>query len=268
MTQSYSEKSRYTSTNVLLPKTMRELHLFAGAGGGILGGILLGHHPVCAVEIEPYCRRVLLQRQRDGVLPRFPIWDDVRTFDGRPWRGRVDALCGGFPCQDISAIGGGEGITGERSGLWAEMRRIVGEVEPRFVLVENSPVLASRGLGVVLGDLAAMGYGVRWGVFSACMLGAPHPRERLFALADSEGEQSGQPSERQGREGAGGGNCDCGGDEKAGRIGFRQWGDEPAVGRVADGVGNRMDRLAALGNGQVPQVAALAWRVLSNRIAK
>jgi DNA (cytosine-5)-methyltransferase 1 len=80
---------------------MNELHLFAGAGGGILGGILLGHTTVCAVEIEPYPRKVLLQRQRDGILPKFPIWDDVCTFDGKPWRGSVDVICGGFPCQDI-----------------------------------------------------------------------------------------------------------------------------------------------------------------------
>ena len=97
---------------------MRELHLFAGAGGGILGGMLLGHTTVGAVEIEPYCRRVLLQRQRDGILPKFPIWDDVCTFDGKPWRGKVDVVCGGFPCQDISVAGKGTGITGERSGLW------------------------------------------------------------------------------------------------------------------------------------------------------
>src|SRR5882724_3055746 len=79
----------------ILSRAMRELHLFAGAGGGILGGILLGHTCVCAVEIEPYCRKVLLQRQRDGILPKFPIWDDVRTFDGKPWRGLVDVVCGG-----------------------------------------------------------------------------------------------------------------------------------------------------------------------------
>ena len=84
-------------------RTLNELHLFAGGGGGILGGILLGHEPVCAVEIKSYCRETLLQRQRDGLLPRFPIWDDVRTFDGTPWRGIADVVCGGFPCQDISA---------------------------------------------------------------------------------------------------------------------------------------------------------------------
>src|SRR5690606_31894660 len=145
-------------------EVMRELHLFAGAGGGVLGGMLLGHTCVCAVEIEPYPRKVLLQRQRDGILPKFPIWDDVRTFDGKPWRGLVDVVCGGFPCQDISAAGKGAGITGSRSGLWSEFKRIIREVRPRFVWVENSPMLTSRGLGVVLADLAALGYNARWGV--------------------------------------------------------------------------------------------------------
>ena len=86
--------------------------------------MLLGHTCVCAVEIEPYCRKVLLQRQRDGILPKFPIWDDVRTFDGKPWRGRVDVVCGGFPCQDISVAGSGAGIEGKQSGLWRDMARI------------------------------------------------------------------------------------------------------------------------------------------------
>ena len=104
---------------------MNELALFAGAGGGILAGHLLGWRTVCAVEIEDYPRRVLLQRQADGFLPRFPIWDDITTFDGKPWRGRVDVISGGFPCQDISAAGKGDGLDGERSGLWREMARVV-----------------------------------------------------------------------------------------------------------------------------------------------
>ena len=91
---------------------MNELHLFAGAGGGILGSELLGFRTVCAVELEPYPASVLLARQNDGLLPPFPVWDDVRTFDGRPWRGLVDVVSGGFPCQDISAAGKGAGIDG------------------------------------------------------------------------------------------------------------------------------------------------------------
>ena len=140
---------------------LNELALFAGAGGGILGGHLLGWRTVCAVECNAYAASVLVARQNDGTLAPFPIWDDVCTFDGRPWRGRVDVLSGGFPCQDISSAGQGAGIDGARSGLWAEMARIIGEVRPRFVLVENSPMLTSRGLGRVLGDLAALGYDAR-----------------------------------------------------------------------------------------------------------
>lgn len=166
---------------------MNELHLFAGAGGGILGGILHGNVCVCAVELEDYPRQALLQRQRDGILPWFPIWDDITTFDGRPWRGKVDIVAGGFPCQDISAAGKGAGITGSRSGLWGEMARIIREVEPRYVFVENSPILTSRGLDVVLGDLAEMGMDATWGVLSAADTGAPHRRERIWIVAHANG---------------------------------------------------------------------------------
>jgi len=329
---------------------VRELHLFAGAGGGILGGILLGHTTVCAVELEPYCRRVLLQRQRDGILPRFPIWDDVRTFDGKPWRGRVDVVCGGFPCQDISAAGKGAGIDGERSGLWGEFARIIREVGPRLVFVENSPMLTSRGLGRVLGDLAAMGFDARWCVLGACDVGAPHKRERIWILADaaswrdraehprsdfgtisgcdgagdnatvgvadtdnsrsrerrarqdwraesgSEGAMADARSERfaEARElptrriretGWGGSEAlpDANGAQRErvrraergtqertdARVGCSWWRQDPAdepesgVGRMAHGVANRVDRLKAIGNGQVPAVAALAWRTLN-----
>lgn len=162
---------------------MNELALFAGAGGGILGGHLLGWRTVCAVEREPYATAVLAARQNDGLLPPFPIWDDVCTFDGKPWRGRVDVVSGGFPCQDISAAGKGAGIDGERSGLWKHMARIVGEVRPQYVFVENSPLLIKRGLAVVLGDLAEMGYGAEWARISASDLGAPHKRERIWVTA-------------------------------------------------------------------------------------
>jgi DNA (cytosine-5)-methyltransferase 1 len=269
---------------------MNELHLFAGAGGGILGGMLLGHTTVCAVEIEPYCRKVLLQRQHDGILPRFPIWDDVRTFDGKPWRGLVDVVCGGFPCQDISAAGKGAGIDGERSGLWSHMARIIGEIRPRFAFVENSPMLVSRGLGRVLGDLAEMGYDSRWGVVSAADAGAPHLRERIWILAmsnpDSEigrgsqglfghgndaerlcAEVADAASERQPEpwEYGHASNCKASREREANHADDdgQWWATEPNVGRVAHGVAARVDRLKAIGNGQVPQVAALAWRILT-----
>lgn len=162
---------------------LRELALFAGAGGGILGGHLLGWRTVCAVEWEPYAASILAQRQNDGLLPPFPIWDDVQTFDGRPWRGVVDVVSGGFPCQDISVAGKGAGISGERSGMWTHMARIIGEVRPRFAFVENSPALLTRGLGVVLSDLAALGYDCRWTVLGAADVGAPHQRDRFWLVA-------------------------------------------------------------------------------------
>jgi DNA (cytosine-5)-methyltransferase 1 len=162
---------------------MNELALFAGHGGGILGGKLLGWKTVCAVEFDPYARRVLAARQDDGCLDPFPIWDDVRTFDGKPWAGLVDVVSGGFPCQDISCAGKGAGIDGAKSGLWVEMARIICEVRPRFVFVENSPMLTSRGLGRVLGDLAAMGYDAAWGVLGAVDAGAPHKRDRIWITA-------------------------------------------------------------------------------------
>lgn len=166
---------------------MNELALFAGAGGGILGGHLLGWRTVCAVELEPYPASVLCARQNDGLLPPFPVWDDICTFDGKPWRGIVDVVSGGFPCQDISAAGKGAGINGSRSGLWREMARIIGEVRPRFVFVENSPMLVNRGLGTVLGDLAALGYDAEWGVLSAADVGAPHKRDRIWIVAYANG---------------------------------------------------------------------------------
>lgn len=164
---------------------LRTLHLFAGAGGGLLADIMLGHVPVCAVELEPRAAAVLAARQRDGALPWFPIWDDVRTFAGRPWRGKVDVVAGGFPCQDISVAGAGAGISGKRSGLWREFARIVREVRPRHVFVENSPALTARGLDRVLGDLATIGYDAKWCVLGADDAGAPHRRKRIWILADA-----------------------------------------------------------------------------------
>jgi len=164
---------------------MNELALFAGAGGGILGGHLLGWRTVAAVEIGDYPRRVLLQRQADGILPRFPIWDDVSTFDGKPWGGKIDVVSGGFPCQDISSAGKGGGIDSERSGMWSHMARIVGEIRPRYVFVENSPLLVGRGLARVLGDLAELGYNARWGVLGSCDAGLPTKRDRLWIVASA-----------------------------------------------------------------------------------
>lgn len=250
---------------------MNELHLFAGAGGGILGGELLGHRTVCAVEIEEYPRKVLLQRQRDGILPWFPIWDDITTFDGRPWKGRIDIVSGGFPCQDISAAGKGAGIEGERSGLWGEIARVVNEIRPQFVFVENSPMLTSRGLGRVLGDLAEMGYNARWCVLGADDVGAPHRRKRIWILAYADSERlevstQGQFKSTQEKKREPERCKSCRGNTKT-----KWWNraaPKPGLCRVAHGVANRVDRLKAIGNGQVPAVAAIAFTILSEGLIK
>lgn len=302
---------------------LRELALFAGAGGGLLGSHLLGWRTVCGVEWNPYAASVLVARQNDGILPPFPIWDDVQTFDGRPWRGLVDVVSGGFPCQDISCAGKGAGITGERSGMWAHMARIIGEVRPRYAFIENSPMLVTRGLDTVLCDLAAMGYDAEWGIISAADTGAPHLRERIWIVACDTNSNSksactvndetqglcdvghtnnyGQAATEIARSiGAGGydsaawqkqacesarssqqhaelaysNSAQC---ERAEQpIGVIKeysntsvdswWEVEPDVGRVANGMAARVDRLTAIGNGQVSRVAATAFSVLSRRI--
>ena len=274
---------------------MNELALFAGAGGGILGGFLLGWRTVCAVENNAYAASVLVARQNDGILPPFPVWDDVRTFDGKPWRGIVDVVSGGFPCQDISVAGKGKGIEGARSGLWKEMARIVGEVRPRYVFMENSPALLIRGFGTVAGDLASLGYNIRWGVLGASDVGAPHLRKRIWIVAHAKrltGIERPESKMQRGREdeteqtglGSGSGgiisDTDCntiqrmeqksqsGGHQRPIRLQDRKgvqkyWEVEPDVGRVAHGVAARMDRLKAIGNGQVPLVAATSWRMLN-----
>lgn len=236
---------------------MRELALFAGAGGGILGSQLLGWHTVCAVEIDPYCREVLLTRQREGHLESFPIWDDIRTFDAAAWRGHVDVITGGFPCQGISAAGKGLGLSDPRSGLVFEMFSIINEIRPRFVLAENSPNLRTKGLGPILSALAGMGYDAKWGVLGAWHAGAPHRRNRLWIVA-TDGQGAGWPRRRKPKQTEESTHPTGPGSHP------RLWPVEPDVGRVAYGVARRVDRLRAIGNGQVPRVVELAWRVLSD----
>lgn len=118
-----------------------------------------------------------------------PVWSDVRTFDGHPWRGAVDIIAGGFPCTDISLAGLGAGIDGEKSGLWREFKRIIREVGPRLVFVENVAALTSRGLDRVLGDLADLGFDAEWTTLSAGACGAPHRRNRIFILAYRRGDR-------------------------------------------------------------------------------
>lgn len=245
---------------------MNELALFAGIGGGILGTQLLGHRCVCAVENDHHAQSVLLARQNDGLLPTFPIWDDVTTFDGKPWRGIVDLVSGGFPCQDISIAGKQKGLMGERSGLWSEMSRIIGEVQPKIVFIENSPQLTRFGLSEVLSDLAKMGFDAEWGCIGANQVGFLHKRDRVWIVAYSKENESRKPTERQGRKDPVGRGCNIPWDEAKRRI-QEDWNPgESTVGRVADGVPHRLERLARLGNAQVPAVARLAFQLLTERI--
>lgn len=245
---------------------MNELALFAGAGGGILGGKILGWRTVCAVEWEPYPASVLVARQNDGLLPPFPIWDDVQTFDGKPWRGIVDVVSGGFPCQDISSAGQGAGIEGERSSMWKHMARIIGEVQPAYAFIENSPMLVKRGLEVVLKDLASMGYDAEWGVLSAGAVGAQHKRDRFWLVAYSyrKGLQrthnNSETTERFQQ-----GTTEC---VQVGVPITRAVLSTSYFQRRADAVACWVDRLKAIGNGQVPLCAATAWRLLNERISK
>ena len=245
--------------------TVNELALFAGAGGGILGGHLLGWRTVCAVERDAYAAQVLAQRQNDGILRPFPIWSDVRSFDGKPWRGIVDVVSGGFPCQDISANGRGAGIGGRRSGLWSEMARVVSEVRPEFVCVENSPRLRGKGLAVVIGDLAEMGYGCEWFRLSASNCGAPHERDRMWIVAYSEGNDSRGLSERAITQNSGLTERDKDSTVTGWVRATPGWTTEPSVGRVVHGLAHRVDRIKALGNGQVPRVAAAAFSLLRDK---
>ena len=164
---------------------MIELSLFSGAGGGLLGSKLLGWKCVGYVEQNEYCQRVLRARIRDGFLDDAPIFPDVRTFNGRPYRGRVDIVTAGFPCQPFSVAGRRKGAGDERN-MWPDTIRIIREVRPRCALLENVPGLISSGyFGTVLGDLAESGFDAEWCVLSAQDCGAPHIRKRLWIVASN-----------------------------------------------------------------------------------
>lgn len=312
------------------------MHLFAGVGGGLLADLILGHKPIVAVEWDKYACRVLRERVADGWFPGMSVWEgDVRLFDPSEYAGRVDCIHAGFPCQDISVAGKQAGLgEGTRSGLYREILRIAGVVRPRYLFLENVSAILSNGLGTVLGDLAAMGYDARWLCIRASDVGAPHQRDRWFALAytvngsnyanrnkagetdslQSLSREAGYPwmpvrtggntkvladrpqGQRQDGDSEGqAGLCDrARGDEEQGVFWYtdsrrrneraqRQiqggentkptrsgsitwWETESLVGRVADGIPNRVGMLKGLGNAQVPLQAAAAWRLLISRI--
>jgi DNA (cytosine-5)-methyltransferase 1 len=314
--------------------TFRVLSLFAGIGGFDLGLERTGgFRTVAFCEIEPFAQRVLSKN-----WPGIPVYDDVRQLTA----GRLAAdgivpnvIVGGFPCQDISLAGKGAGLAGERSGLWSEYARLIGELRPLYVIVENVAALLSRGLGDVLGDLAALGYDAEWHCIPASAVGAPHRRDRIWILAHPQLQQQRQNALQNGRglgvAGEAPGERGEGSGEATGRSGVladaaserrrkagehqpkrheerapsgcsavpyadainaqgfvgrrndtiirreqierqarlcsgagehQDWSVEPAVGRVAHGVPDRVGQLRAYGNAVVPQIPELIGRAI------
>jgi DNA (cytosine-5)-methyltransferase 1 len=228
----------------------RLLDLFSGVGGFSLGLERTGGFKTVAFcEIDPFCRRVLAKH-----WPEVPCYDDIReltaerlTADGIA----VDAICGGFPCQDISSAGKQAGLAGVRSRLWRAMARLIGEIRPSYVILENSSELLRLGAGEVFADLAALGFHIQWDCIPACAVGAPHGRDRIWIVAHAPQEQ-GVHQPNIGYE-------------------FRRWLSDnrdawvscpwetssAAVCGVDDGIPDRVDRTGALGNAVVPQIPEL-----------
>jgi DNA (cytosine-5)-methyltransferase 1 len=241
---------------------MRTAHLFAGAGGGLLADLILGHTPVLAVEWDAYCCAVLRERTQDGWFPGLHVHEgDVRLFDPSEWKGRVDCIHAGFPCTDISVSGPGGGVDGERSGLYREAIRIAGVIRPQFIFMENSPAIIGLGLGTVLSDLASIGYDTRWTCLSAAVVGAPIERNRWWSLSCTADKHVQDPP----LVGAEASNGQSGGTTvlSTGEVCLAGWeAHQPSMVRMVDAMADYVDRIKGIGNGQVPLCAAAAWKIL------
>ena len=230
---------------------------------------------VAFCEIDPFCQAVLRKH-----WPDVPCYPDVRELSGDRLRAdgiRSDLVCGGFPCQDISDAGDRVGLDGEESRLWFEYARIIGELRPRYVIVENVSALLGRGLDRVLGDLAEIGFDAEWHCIQAAAIGAPHERDRAWIIAYPAADGCG--SGRAGRLADGlswipnaprWNPADTNRQPKIGpAISWSQhsaWPDEPALLGVANGVPNRMDRVGVLGNAVVPQIPEIIGRAIMTRV--
>lgn len=242
---------------------LRVLSLFAGIGGFDLGLERTGGFKTVAFcEINPFARQVLAKH-----WPEVPCFDDVRALTGNRLASdgiAIDAIAAGFPCQDLSRanMGRGQGLSGTRSGLWFEVERLVGEIRPRYVFLENVTDLLAHGFGVVLGGLAALGYDAEWDCIPANSIGAPHRRDRVFIVAYANGQRlegqhrKGEPERNPARS-----SHDRPWPAFRG-IAPEDWLPEPRVRRVVDGVPSRVDRLRALGNAVVPQIPELIGRAI------
>jgi DNA (cytosine-5)-methyltransferase 1 len=250
---------------------MNVLDLFSGIGGFSLGLERAGMRTVAFCEIDSFARRVLAKH-----WPGIPCYDDVRNLTADRLKAdgiTADVICGGFPCQDISEAGLGAGIRGKRSGLWIEYARIIGELRPRFVIVENVAALLYRGLDVVLGDLAALGFDAEWNCIPASAVGAPHVRDRLWIVAYPNGQSEYVRAVDAEMASLPASMADTPRElldwPRTPGPGWRGqladgswWSAEPDVGRVANGIRNRTHRLRGLGNAVVPQIPEIIGRAI------
>lgn len=280
------------NNNVDITKELPAVIAFCAGYGGIERGLDLAgveHRVVAYVEIEAFAIANLVNKMERGLLPPAPIYTDLKTFPAKLFRGRVNIITGGYPCQPFSAAGNRLGSDDPRH-LWPHIRRHIEAIRPVRCFFENVEGHISLGLSSVISDLEEDGYRSTWGIFSAREVGAPHQRKRVYILGDSNSigleehghikstnalKASQNVANSDSAYGTGGripsrvhkenSNTDGSSDE------FREetaqlWLPEPRLGRVVDGCANRVDRLRLLGNGVVPQTAAKAYSVLSQRV--
>lgn len=238
---------------------MNGLSLFSGIGGI---DVALSDYvrPIAYCEIDPYCQGVLLSRIADGILANAAIWDDIKSLSGQQFKGVIDIIYGGFPCQDISVAGNGAGLAGERSGLFYEMLRLVKEIKPKFVFLENVGGLRRRGLDRIIKEFNEARYDVRWTMLRASDVGVIHRRERIFILAYLRSERIQGMSEKQIQRKPTISRIE---DERR----FKELRDRsnlftPKLCGSGNGIRSRMERTHALGNAVVPAQARKAFEIL------
>jgi len=228
--------------------TLRLIDTFSGIGGFSYSAEKLvgGFKTVAFVECEPFCQKVLKKH-----WPHVEQFHDIRTYNPEPYS--ADVICGGFPCQSISNAGKREGITEtSESGLWYELYRVICLLQPRYVVLENVSAILSRGLGIVLGNLAEAGYNSEYVCIPASALGACHKRDRFWLVAYPSREGLQRPKLKEMER-------TIWPKSPARRLNpnWRQYKSEPVLVRGGDGLSNWIHRTKALGNSIVPQVAAI-----------
>lgn len=239
---------------------------FCSGYGGLERGLDLAgfkHRVLAYVEIEAYAAANLIAKMEQGELVPAPVWTDLKTFPAHLFRGKVDLITGGYPCQPFSTAGKQLGDKDPRH-LWPFIKGHIRTIKPIQCLFENVEGHISNGLQQVVEELEEAGYETAWGIFSASEAGAPHRRKRVFLMGNTnstfiKGERisSGVGEKHT--------NLNSRSPEVR-REAPQQWASEPSVGRVANGCPNQLDRLKLLGNGVVPQTAAVAWKTLNKEL--